>query len=225
MKNFKEWRELIDKLPKDPPLCDKALWSDTRDAIKKGSDNHSYVIVARSKSSQSKIAWTIDGGFLLLLFDKNAFQSQENIAGIDELGAQMRDCKCILYKLNLGKKLKAEDVDDLSAQYDEGTTFLKIGKIDGGKALPKQQIVDLFKDELQKQLGESENLQIIFQNAQKKVEARLKGQQRQLFAAIAPLWQKLFCAFTVASSLKAHIQFYTLNILPAFIEVEWPQEK
>ena len=237
MINYREFQELYKKLPRNR-ICQKQSWEVVSKALEKDDKRINMVLIARTpKQADIKNIWFTKDGILLYNFDVNKdeeYVKSESVTNLKELDLGAT-CQYSLSQLKIAQPLNKKNIELLFELHRQGKIPNKMPEAEVVKLLsskkpsndiePKQRIIKLFINKLTEQTKLENNPQRLFHKAKENFLSQIGNDEHQhLFSAVAPTWEKLFCAFTSQNSIQKHVQFYTMHILPIFNEVKWPQE-
>lgn len=240
MINYQEFRELYNRLPR-LRICQKQNWQETQKALEKENPKYNLVLIARSANQDMlKIAWLLRDSVLIYSLSQGKEQEYGKAETIDEISRLRLDdsFQYSLARVSSTEILTQNTIEALFEIYRQGklpgpinesqlTTLLtetaSHHAIEDGDS--RARIIRLFASQLSLQLtNDVDDVNEIFHKAEENVLLQLGDEeQRRMFQAILPLWQKLFAAFYTAQAARCHVQFFSMHILPVFAEVTWPQ--
>ncbi len=239
MISYKEFREVYNKLPKER-IFQKETWETVSKTIKGEEQSNTLVLVVRSANQSTlKTVWFTTDGTWVYSFNLNE-EEEYNKGSILSDFEQLNLGVSYQYSLSHIKTLQmlsSRDVETLFEFHRQGklpekTTQEDIQELLFGKTKEKPavsfkiRLIELFSAKLMEQIPYEQDMLTLFQRARENMTVQIGNEEHQrLFITIAPLWKNLFTAFSVPSSLKLHVQFYIMHILPTFSDVEWPGER
>lgn len=239
MINYKEFRELYQRLPKER-ICQKETWDKVQEIWNKDESLQTTgVLILRSTTSGNmRVVWFTTEGPWAYSFNIHEEEEYKKGEATDRDALALgEEYQYSLSKLSLWQSLAPAQIELLFEKYRQGKLSEKIteetlDRLFSNKVSPdstsdlKERILSLFSAKLFEALAYEHEPQSLFQKAKENMMGQMGNEEGQrLFLASVMLWQKLFSAFCVPASLSTHVQFFTTHILSAFADVPWPGEK